>query len=227
MKKGDNDRAIADCTKAIELDSDSYNAYHNRGRAYHNRGTTHLGKENYDKAIANFTIALEQYSRAVDAAKRSVSHLSAGVARPLANITILLIETDLAPAYFARAGAYADKGDYDNAIASYTQGIALKPNNYLGYMVRGGTYFEKGDYNNAIADYTQAIKLDPTNYIVYNLRGTAYQQKATLPGLRQILTWQRLSKANGDIRQRKVVVLIMPLIRPFVQRNGTTRSHRF
>ncbi len=49
---GDLDRAIADYTKAIELDPKLLSAYINRGLAYD-------GKGNFDQAIADYTKAIE------------------------------------------------------------------------------------------------------------------------------------------------------------------------
>lgn len=47
-KKGEIELAIADYTKAIELNPDNADAYHHRGNAYRNKG-------NIDKAIADYT----------------------------------------------------------------------------------------------------------------------------------------------------------------------------
>ena len=51
-QKGDSDRAIADCTKAIELDSGDSHFYLLRGVIYHSR-------QDSDRAIADFTKASE------------------------------------------------------------------------------------------------------------------------------------------------------------------------
>ena len=50
--KGDYDQAIADCTKAIEVDPNYHNAYDNRGVSYHK-------KEMYGKAIEDYSKAIE------------------------------------------------------------------------------------------------------------------------------------------------------------------------
>jgi len=50
--KGDLNKAIADYTKAIEINPNYAKAYNNRGLAWHN-------KDDYDKAIADFTRAIE------------------------------------------------------------------------------------------------------------------------------------------------------------------------
>jgi tetratricopeptide (TPR) repeat protein len=52
FKKGEYDKAIADETKAIEIDPKFAEAYVNRGIAY-------LAKGEHDKAIADFTKAIQ------------------------------------------------------------------------------------------------------------------------------------------------------------------------
>jgi len=51
-KKGEYDRAIADFTKALEINPRLAQAYYNRGVAYERKGE-------YDQAIADYTNALE------------------------------------------------------------------------------------------------------------------------------------------------------------------------
>jgi len=70
-----------------------------------------------------------------------------------------------------------DKGEYDQAIADYTQAITLDPNYTEAYHNRGMTYRSKGNYDQAISDYTQAITLNPDSpqtSLSYNGRGIAY-----------------------------------------------------
>jgi tetratricopeptide (TPR) repeat protein len=58
--KKDNDRAIADYSKAIELNQQNANAYFDRGNAY-------LGKNDHDRAIVDYSKAIElnpQYAEA-------------------------------------------------------------------------------------------------------------------------------------------------------------------
>jgi tetratricopeptide (TPR) repeat protein len=79
--------------------------------------------------------------------------------------------------YMRRGSEYFKKGDYDQAIADFTQVIRLAPNEDSGYYIRGVVYNEKGDFDRAIADLTQAIKLDPNRAGIYEYRGVAYNKK--------------------------------------------------
>ena len=63
-------------------------------------------------------------------------------------------------AYSGRGSAYVGKGDYDKAIADYTEAMRLDPKLADAYCGRGGAYV-KGDCDKAIADYSEAIRLNP------------------------------------------------------------------
>ena len=54
-----------------------------------------------------------------------------------------------------------DKGDFDGAIAAYTEAIRLNPENAQPYSSRGQAYLRKGELDKAIADCNKAIQLDP------------------------------------------------------------------
>ncbi|MDR1785728.1 MAG: tetratricopeptide repeat protein, partial [Spirochaetaceae bacterium] len=84
------------------------------------------------------------------------------------------VDAMTAEAYFDRGIAYFYNGDYDKAIADYTQTIRLDPDNVIAYYNRGVAYHDKGDYDKAIADYTQAIKIYPEYAAVHNNRGIAH-----------------------------------------------------
>ena len=81
-------------------------------------------------------------------------------------------------AYHNRANAYEAKGDYDRAIADYTEAIGVSGGRFVqAYGARGFVYGEKGDYDRAIADLTTAIEFYPQNNGAYFFRGFAYSFK--------------------------------------------------
>ncbi len=77
----------------------------------------------------------------------------------------------------SRALEYWGKGDFDSAIADYTQVIRLDPKNAGAYSLRGMVYQAKGDYESCIADHTEAIRLEPKKAGRYCSRGMAYYGK--------------------------------------------------
>src|SRR5689334_20148740 len=66
---------------------------------------------------------------------------------------------DTAQAYLQRGDSYADRHEYDRAIADYTQAIHLQPEYAEAYNNRGYAYYWQGQYPNAITDYDRAIAL--------------------------------------------------------------------
>jgi tetratricopeptide (TPR) repeat protein len=86
--------------------------------------------------------------------------------------------TAQAETFFYRGLEAYKKGDYDRAIADYTEAIRLNPQLVNAYYNRGNAYQNgKKDYDRTIADYTQAIRLNPQFGNAYDNRGLAYQSK--------------------------------------------------
>ena len=73
--------------------------------------------------------------------------------------------------FLDRGIMFANQGNYEMAIADFTQAIKLDPNNAAAYCNRGVVY---DDYDRAIADFNHAIKLDPNYATAYYNRGVAY-----------------------------------------------------
>ncbi len=76
---------------------------------------------------------------------------------------------------YNRGNAYAGKGEYDKAIAEYTEAIRLDPTLAQAYYNRGFAYLNKGDYDKAIAEFTEAIRLHPQNPSFYLSRAKVYR----------------------------------------------------
>ena len=87
--------------------------------------------------------------------------------------------------YVNRGNESADKGEFEKAIAAYTQAItAASPNDpkdkeaiIYAYNFRGNVRESKGEHDKAIADYDQALAIDPKNAQVYLCRGIAWDGK--------------------------------------------------
>jgi tetratricopeptide (TPR) repeat protein len=75
-----------------------------------------------------------------------------------------------------RGEAYAEKKDYDQAIADFSQALDHVKHAEF-YRNRGSAYGFKKDYDRAIADFSQAIQLEPKSAGSYSDRGIAYWYK--------------------------------------------------
>ena len=76
----------------------------------------------------------------------------------------------LSVAFYDRGNAYAQKGDFDHAIADYDQAIRLSRGMSIAFDNRGNAYREKGQYARALADYDELIRLNPTHAVALQNR---------------------------------------------------------
>lgn len=75
--------------------------------------------------------------------------------------------------FFIQGENKYNKGDYQGAIAAYTEAIRLNPKYGDAYNNRGLAHAKLGNHNKAIEDYNQALRINPNNFSVYANRGTA------------------------------------------------------
>ena len=87
--------------------------------------------------------------------------------------------------YNNRGIAYAEKGDYDDAIQNYTKAIELDPNDTATFNNRGIAYAKKGYYDDAIRDFTKVIELDPNCAKMMVTIGLMYEKKGDKENARQ------------------------------------------
>ena len=69
------------------------------------------------------------------------------------------------------------RGDYDRAIADYTEVLRLQPKAATAYNNRGLAYYQKREYDRAVADYTEAIRIDAKFARAYFNRSLAYRRQ--------------------------------------------------
>jgi len=84
---------------------------------------------------------------------------------------------DLARSYKSRGSAYAGIGKPDDAIADFTQAIALKPDYAIAFAGRAEAELAKGNFDGAIADYTETIRFKANYPEAFVGRGYAYLVK--------------------------------------------------
>jgi tetratricopeptide (TPR) repeat protein len=62
-------------------------------------------------------------------------------------------------AFQHRGNAWNKMGEYDNAIADYSEAIRLNPQDPDAFSSRGHALNSKGEHGKAVADFEQATKL--------------------------------------------------------------------
>ncbi|MGE3146781.1 MAG: tetratricopeptide repeat protein [Pseudorhodoplanes sp.] len=81
---------------------------------------------------------------------------------------------DPAAAYLQRGIAYAQRGEFDNAIADFDEALARKPKTAEILFNRGKAWHGKRDFWRAVNDYDRAIMADDSQGRFYNERGRAF-----------------------------------------------------
>ncbi len=84
---------------------------------------------------------------------------------------------NLAVAFTNRGLAYKRNGQWDRAIADYSEAIRLKSDDAEVFNNRGNAYFHKGQLDRAIKDYDDAIRLQPDLAEAFSNRGNVYRKK--------------------------------------------------
>ncbi|WP_427159689.1 tetratricopeptide repeat protein [Aliinostoc sp. HNIBRCY26] len=203
---GDYEKAIADYSQVINLNTNDAKAYYKRGSALSQIGNYEAAINDYTQAIlinphvaityknraearsflGDNQGAIEDYTQAIkinpqyadisknpDIARYLVKH------QPGFN-QVIPIKSQDANAYKNRGNVRADIGDYQGAIADYTQALQINPHLADVYYNRGNVRCDVGDEEGAIADYNQAIQINNNYADAYYNRGNVYADMKNL-----------------------------------------------
>lgn len=66
----------------------------------------------------------------------------------------------LAAEYADKGAAHFEAGEFEQAIAQFTEAIRAEPNNASFFLQRGDVHYAIEKYDMAIADYSAALRLD-------------------------------------------------------------------
>jgi len=152
------DEAIAEITRAIELDPTNPQYYITRAFFYD------AGKGMMEEAVADATKAIELAPALYDAwnGRGAVyAHMEECTLAVADHNEAIKLDPDRFDGYTYRADALCCQGKLDAAIADYDHAITIDPTSAWTFWNRGKIYEEKGDLDAAIADYGQAITLKP------------------------------------------------------------------
>jgi len=135
LSNNNRNRAIAECTQAIQVDPNNGGAYFFLGYLY-SEYTPH----DYDRAIANYTQAIRCNPNWANAYYfRGMIYLEEfkSYDRAIADLTqTIRLDPNSVRAYYLRGNAYEKKGDLNRAIADYETALRIDPNGPLASSVR-------------------------------------------------------------------------------------------
>jgi len=172
LQQENYERAIADCSRALELQPNYHLAYYNRGKAYLRSGRLSLAMADLNRTVAIAPSYAEAYSLRGEA-YRELGDLKAAI-RDYS--TALAINPEFYEVYLYRGIAFKESGDFSRAIEDYNRTLALVPDSPEAYNSRGAAYRHLGQLAQALADYSRAIVLDPEFSLAYCNRGILHKQ---------------------------------------------------
>jgi len=173
------DGAIAEFTKAIELNPKF-------DRAYTNRGISWMEKGEYDRAIDDCSIAMELNPKQLQAysSRGNAWRFKGDFNQAVADYTKAIeLNSNEARLYNNRGATWVNKGDFEQAIADFTKAIELEPKYAMPYYNRGNILYCRMNLKGAIPDYHKALENDyqPRNYpylmLLITLQKTGMSQK--------------------------------------------------
>ncbi len=169
------DQALANYTRAIDLNPGYAMAYSSRGDTYSDMGEHAEALNDYTRAIElnpNDEIKAMIYNN-----RGNIYAETSDYERALADYTQALeFDPELEGVYDNRGSTYGELGKYDLALTDFTHALNLNPKYIKAYYNRGLTYTRMNNYEEALADYTRALKLDPQYVAAYNNRGLIYHK---------------------------------------------------
>ncbi|GKT64304.1 heat shock protein sti1 [Colletotrichum tofieldiae] len=169
FEKGDYDKAIEACTKAVEEGREIYadfkliaKSYARIGSAYEKQGNLELAIENYKKSLT------EHRTPDVNAKLRAAERNKIEQAR--------LAYLDPAKAEEAReeGNKKFKESDWPGAVAAYSEMIKRAPDDPRGYSNRAAAFVKLLEFPSAVEDCNTAIKKDPTFIRAYIRKAQAF-----------------------------------------------------
>jgi tetratricopeptide (TPR) repeat protein len=128
----------------------------------------------------------EEARKLFDAVAKSIRELGPNVSQKSDAKSVPGTAPNASDDPYSTGNALLKRGEYDKAIAAYTEAIRIYPKQAVPYFGRGLAYESKAKLDEAIADYSEAIRLNPTFSSPLCRRGELYM-------------WRReVDKAIGD-----------------------------
>jgi lipoprotein NlpI len=155
--KGDFDSALADCSRAINLNP-------NFVPALVNRAGIEGAKGDYDRALRDYSAAIWLKPGLAKAfvGRASIYAKKGDNDRALDDYNQgIRLDPTLAQAFAGRASFYEERGEHDRAIQDYDQAIRLDPQSPSLLRNRGRARFYLGEFASASDDFRNAVRFAP------------------------------------------------------------------
>lgn len=179
LAAGDLDQALGACTRALNMDPGSRDAYNLMGLAYEGRDRLDEAEQAFDRASKDGGPAIAAYNHARIRERRGDR------AAAETEYTRVAQQTDdpraAALAHLALAGPPLDSGNAEQALEHLDAAIALARALAPAHYNRGLALQQLGRVDEAVESYTEAVRLEPGNALAHNNLGVACYRLDRLP----------------------------------------------
>jgi len=151
------DKAIADFSRALELNRDYAEGYNNRGLVYHKKGE-------YDKAVSDYSEAIKINPECLKAYlnRGQLYRVNKEYGKAASDFRRVI---EIAPldttGYFYLAHTDLTLGKKEESIAIYNKILEIDPENAEAYYNLGVISADKGNKKQAIVLFNKALEVDP------------------------------------------------------------------
>lgn len=192
---GNDAAAVADYTKAIAIDQGWADETTALALTYLRRGEAHESLEDVDGALADYNtaIALDPSLEYAFYYRAFLHHGQDNLSQAIQDFTryIQLTPEPDSWAYYSRGVAYEEFDRAPQALADYSEAIAL--NNWGNgdpeldqrdqadaYFARAWLHHDLGNYRRAIQNYSESLQLNPIDSLTLYNRGLAQDENGNL-----------------------------------------------
>jgi tetratricopeptide (TPR) repeat protein len=202
--KGMYNDAIADLSRAIYLNPESFNAYYSKGMAFHNLNDLKSAKSNYEMAVhhndgaieallnlAFVSLVLKDYEDCLiysgkllefDREDKDALWYSGDSHSELGNHAkaieyykrALKLDPKNSDLYNNIGFQMSFIGEYKEAIRYFNTALHYRPNSPYPLDNRGYCHFKLGEEEAALEDINESLKIDPSNSYGYKNRALVY-----------------------------------------------------
>jgi tetratricopeptide (TPR) repeat protein len=149
-------KALADLSEAIRLDSDRSAWYSNRGMVYERLGEYDRAISDYGEALRRDPLDAQSYNNRGLAYRAKKDNIQAINDFSQA----IRLDSSLADAYFNRGNVYKARKEIGQAISDYNEAVRLDPTFTNAYFNRASAHQVNKEYDKAVNDYREVIRLD-------------------------------------------------------------------
>jgi stress-induced-phosphoprotein 1 len=169
FEKGDYDKCIEACEKAVEEGREIYADFKLISKSYARIGSAYEKKGDLEQAITNYNRSLTEH-RTPDV----LTKLRAAEKNKVASAKQAYIDPAKAEEAREEGNKKFKENDFPGAVAAYSEMIKRAPEDPRGYSNRAAAFIKLFEFPSAVDDCNQAIKKDPKFIRAYIRKAQAY-----------------------------------------------------